>query len=527
MQTDRNSPAPMPRDVRERQGSFFTPRLWVELSQQYLADYLGADWQDEYYIWDCAAGTGNLLAGLTNRHKVWASTLDQADVDLMHQRIAEGAKLLEGHVFQFDFLNDDFSKLPEGLRRIVEDPEARKRLVMYINPPYVEGDARLGHGRSGVHTSMIHQRYHKEMGEAARELFAQFLIRIYVEIPKCTIGDFSKLKNLQAPKFQEFRKTYRAKLEKIFLVPADTFDHVAGRFPISFSIWNTREEETFRGIVARVYDRNGEYLGEKTVASYDGRRLLAEWLSAEGNGGRIAEPKGRMASVGSDFQNQSTIFIENPERRRKRGGRHTLIGRENLIVLAVFFAVRHCIPASWLNDRDQFLWPDDGWLADPEFQSDCLAYTLLHGQNRISSAEGTNHWIPFPEESVNARERYASRFMLDFIAGKLPVAARQTESDTTVYPSGQTPVSWSEEAQALMGAGLALWRYYHAQPDAETNASYYDIRRHFQGVNPRGRMNTRSEDGEYTLLAGDIRARRLALGEKIAARVYRYGFLMG
>ena len=48
-------------DVRERKGAFFTPRQWVALSQQYLTDYLGENWQDEYYVWDCAAGTGNLL----------------------------------------------------------------------------------------------------------------------------------------------------------------------------------------------------------------------------------------------------------------------------------------------------------------------------------------------------------------------------------------------------------------------------------------------------------------------------------
>ena len=49
----------VPQDVRERKGSFFTPKRWVELSQQYLAAELGEDWQDEYYVWDCAAGTGN------------------------------------------------------------------------------------------------------------------------------------------------------------------------------------------------------------------------------------------------------------------------------------------------------------------------------------------------------------------------------------------------------------------------------------------------------------------------------------
>ncbi|MBR5160651.1 MAG: hypothetical protein IKW80_03420, partial [Thermoguttaceae bacterium] len=129
-----------PQDVRERKGSFFTPQQWVELSQQYLADVLGENWQDEYYVWDCAAGTGNLLAGLTNKYNIWASTLDQADVDVMYDRIDNGANLLKSHVFQFDFLNDDFDsdKVPADLKTILSDPKKRKKLVIYINPPYAE-----------------------------------------------------------------------------------------------------------------------------------------------------------------------------------------------------------------------------------------------------------------------------------------------------------------------------------------------------------------------------------------------------
>jgi hypothetical protein len=46
--------------------------------------------------------------------------------------------LLENHVFQFDFLNDEFSKLPQNLQDIIKDEEKRKKLIIYINPPYAE-----------------------------------------------------------------------------------------------------------------------------------------------------------------------------------------------------------------------------------------------------------------------------------------------------------------------------------------------------------------------------------------------------
>ncbi len=168
----------VPQDIRERKGAFFTPRPWVELSQKYLTDVLGENWQDEYYIWDCASGTGNLLVGLTNKYNIWASTLDQADVKVMHERIEHGANLLESHVFQFDFLNDDFSKLPQGLQDIINDPEKRKKLVVFINPPYAEAsnaktNRGTGENRTGVSNSTkVYEKYQSKIGTAARELFA-------------------------------------------------------------------------------------------------------------------------------------------------------------------------------------------------------------------------------------------------------------------------------------------------------------------------------------------------------------------
>ena len=259
----------VPQDVRERKGSYFTPQSWVALSQQYLTQALGDDWQDEYTVWDCAAGTGNLLAGLTNKYNIWASTLDRADVEVMHDRIKNGTNLLDSHVFQFDFLNDDFSKLPAPLLEIVRDEEKRKKLVVYINPPYAEATtARTvsGTGQNKAGTAIenkTYQRYKGIMGKASNELFTQFLIRIYKEIPSSTIANFSTLKNLQSSNFAVFRDQFRAKLEKVFLVPADTFDNVKGQFPIGFFVWNSRHEERFNEIMADVYNRDGVLLGKK------------------------------------------------------------------------------------------------------------------------------------------------------------------------------------------------------------------------------------------------------------------------
>ena len=526
----------VPQDVRERKGSYFTPRQWVELSQQYLSDELGEDWQEEYDIWDCCAGTGNLLAGLTNKYRIWASTLDQSDVDVMHDRIANGANLLDSHVFRFDFLNDTFDLLPDGLREIINSPERRRKLVIYINPPYAEATTAktvTGTSKNKAGTAIgnrTHEKYKGIIGKAGNELFAQFLIRIYKEIPLCRIANFSKLKNLQSSNFSDFRKEFRAQLENFFAVPADTFDNVSGQFPISFQMWNTEQEEIFVEKTGTFYDKEGAFYKEKTIASLDHVKRINQWIKQFD---RKSDCIGFMGNPSPDFQHCSQLYIAN-----KKGIEHFNfyhIVAENLLAGCIYLAVRFCIPANWDNDRDQFLYPNDGWASDTEFQNDCLVFTLFHGQNRISSSEGVNHWIPFSEEEVGAQDAFKSHFMYDFIRGKLPKAEATAESQLQFFnvdtprPHTGEPLAFSPEATAAMDAGRALWQYYHRQPGALSDASLYDIRLHFQGVKTsksgKTQMNTTSSDDTYTALIKDLRARVAALARKIEPKVYAYGFL--
>jgi hypothetical protein len=488
---------------------------------------LGQDWQDEYYIWDCAAGTGNLLAGLTNKYRIWASTLDKQDVDVMHDRIENGANLLKKHVFQFDFLNDDFSKLPEELQNIINDPEKRKKLVIYINPPYVEAGStrqRSGTGKNKVGVALqnkVYQRYAGEMGKASNELFAQFFMRIEKEMKGCFLAAFSKIKHLQAPNFKTFRKNFHATLEASFLVPSSTFDNVKGQFPIGFLIWNTKEVTAFKYVKADIFDEKGKYAGKKKIHSYSEDKPISCFTKNKPSQDEL--PIGHFAARGGDFQNQNAVFINNIEKKKTGGGVHVTVSKSNLLKVAISFSIRHAIRATWLNDRDQFLAPKKKWEKDTEFQNDCLTFMLFHGQNRISTEEGTNHWIPFTEQEVNAQAAFESNFMTRFIAGKIKLKGNGNLLETQKVRT--TPLEFSPEAQAVFTAGKALWTYYHQQEDVNVNASLYDIRTHFQGRNAKGRMNSRSEDETYTKLIGYLRTALKVLGGKIAPKVYEYGFL--
>lgn len=525
----------VPQDVRERKGSYFTPQIWVEKAQEALAAALGEDWQDEYDVWDCAAGTGNLLAGLSNKYKIWASTLDQADVEVMRERISNGANLLDKHIFQFDFLNDSFDKLPEGLREIVRDPKRRKKLVVFINPPYAEaGDAKQWTGKGTNKTDVAvttatYAKYLPEIGLAGRELFAQFLIRIYREIPGCVIGQFSKYKHLQAPNFALFRQVFRPKLESVFLVRSNTFDNVKGKFPIGFFVWRTDIVENFERIEADVFANDGTLECTKSLPCYDHERgNIGKWLSSFADNESF--PIGFMSNGRNDFQNQKLVYIINrKDQMPTPRGWH--ITAENVLPMCVFLAVRHCIAADWLNDRDQFLWPVDSWKEDGEFQMDSVMYALFHGQNRISCKAGVNHWIPFTEAEVGAQEAFRSHFMREWLDGRRggtaggPPALPDLFGERAGWMAAEGGESLSAEAQAVWEAGRELWRHYHSQKGAVADASFYDIRAHFQGFKPNGHMNADSPDETYTRLVGALREAQKVLAGKIAGKVREHGFL--
>ena len=533
-----------PQTVRERKGSFFTPQIWVQKSQEALAEVLGEEWQDNYYIWDCCAGTGNMEVGLTNKNNIFASTIDEGDVAIMHEQILTGnAQLFEDHVFQFDFLNDPFfdekdasgnvktSKLPPALQNIIRDPAKRKKLVVYINPPYAEATSATtvtgtGANKTKVATeNVIHERYKDKIGKASKELFALFFIRIYQEIPDCILAEFSTLKILQSESFSDFRSLFKAKLEKMFVVPAKTFDNVKGSFPIGFMIWNTAEKQIISNCTADVYSANSEFLGTKGINFSNGKESINRWIKKLDTAKK--DIVGYMENPTPDFQNNKFLCITN-----NPGTRHNnyfAFSAETFIFGCIYFAIRHCIEATWLNDRDQFLSPNDGWKTDKEFQADCLGFTLFSGQNRITSSQGVNHWIPFTEEQVGSKQSFESHFMSDFIAGKIQGLTNGDffEGEGNCIPHKK--MIFSQEAKSVMDAGLEIWKYYFQSKKYlatfDRNASFYDIRKVFQGENSKGRMNPISDDSYYNDLLKKLREVRKDLTLKIAQKVYEYGFL--
>jgi hypothetical protein len=222
---------------------------------------------------------------------------------------------------------------------------------------------------------------------------------------------------------------------------------------------------------------------------------------------------------GNDFQHESYIFIDNcgAENSTKFS-----ININNLIEVAIYLSVRKVVKPIWLNDRDQFLYPNDGWEKDIEFQNDCLTYAIFN--TNIQSKYGVNHWIPFSETEVSARNNFESHFMLGFIKGKV-IANGYSELFEELMKKHKAH-EFSDEAKEVFKSGKKLWQYYHAQPTANVNASLYDIREYFQGRDDNGKMNSTSGDTQYNALIGDLRSALKTLALKIQPKVYEYGFLV-
>ena len=359
-------------------------------------------------------------------------------------------------------------------------------------------------------------------------------MRIYKEIPSAKLASFSTLKYVSSQNFFKFKKYFKAEFINGFIVPAHTFDNVNGKFPIGFLIWNTENMQNIKEVTCDVFKK--DYIGQKTFYSFEQNVFIINWLRLfyDKKSERIAY----LRMQGTDMQNnQGVFFTNNPTKNDLLKKLTTNITKNNVVEMSIYLAVRHVFEATWLNDRDQFLYPNDGWQEDTEFQNDCLAFSLFHSQNKITSLEGTNHWIPFTAYEVNAQAKFESTFMTDFIKGKIKKEVANETLFEQAQAATQKPLVFSEEATAVFDAGRALWHYYHAQQfpsfggvaegrgGYNVNASLYDIRAHFQGRNDKGRMNSKSDDATYMQLIGALRESLKTLAEKIKPKVYDYGFL--
>ncbi len=277
-----------------------------------------------------------------------------------------------------------------------------------------------------------------------------------------------------------------------------------------------------------VFDSLGEFLGCKNIVNENVKNIHM-WLKQKEKIENM-EILGYIDTPTPDFQGSPSVAIVNNKNSSKRHSVYFAITSSNIFLFgSVFFSIRHCIKATWQNDRDQFYAPYDGaFQDDSEFKNNCLMFMLFHTQNRITSSQGTNHFIPFSETEVNAKERYSSHALLDFLKGKI-----KEEGDSLFLNAKKEnkPLEFSQSASKVFDAGREIYRHYHTQDFTNrpynANISLYDIKEFFQGRNAQGKLNlpAKAKDEYYKQLYANLQDALKDLAKEIQPKVYEYGFL--
>ena len=219
--------------TRRKQGEFFTPAIWVDKAHEYIASVYGENWKEEYVVWDPAWGTGNL----TRDYKfgeLYVSTLNQSDIDTANQMGYNP----EAVKFQYDFLNDDYEKLPEGLRKAIEEG---RQIIVLMNPPYGTSSTSFGNHKKGTSKTIVNQiMLDNGIGRSSQQLYAQFLYKLK-EYGIKNISVFSKPNFFTSSGFIKFRELVWSDFDLMsgFIMDASEFADVK-QWPLTFTVWQSK-----------------------------------------------------------------------------------------------------------------------------------------------------------------------------------------------------------------------------------------------------------------------------------------------
>ena len=222
--------------TRRRQGEFFTPAIWVDKAHEYIASVYGEDWKEKYVVWDPAWGTGNLTRDYQFK-ELYVSTLNQSDIDTANQMGYNP----EATKFQYDFLNDNHEKLPEGLRKAVE---SGREIICLMNPPYgtANDGSSKGANKAGISNTFVGTiMTEKGMGKSGQQLYNQFIYKLTIEF-NAHLAMFTPPLFLSGPSSQKLRSVIENKLvfEKGFLMDSANFADVKS-WGLSFTILSVRK----------------------------------------------------------------------------------------------------------------------------------------------------------------------------------------------------------------------------------------------------------------------------------------------
>jgi hypothetical protein len=489
-------------DARRRQGAFFTPPIWAAEGNKELERVLGPNWRQECVVWDPAAGTGNLTRDHHDWGQLYSSTLEKVDAEAM---TAQG---WGGTAFQYDFLNpgseglfdqDTVNVIPPRVDRgLREAARAGKRLVFFMNPPYAEDGVAgaTGETRAGVAAeSLVAEQCRKKgLGRASRQLYAQFMFQAKALAEQYgfrdyTVALFSVPTFTSSGSYKEFRDWWFSTFayKGGFLFQASHFADVSGRWGVSFTVWSSggRTDST-RSLPIRLADLQDFSVvttALKALYNADGREA-SEWVEktqkgAAGdtpkfssglkiaptwNGGSLPGSLGVLCSMSNSLMDSGTGTMFLSGRPTHKGRRHFDLLPSNWRRAVALYSARKLVGEDWINQKDEYLAPDESKPGYDQWVNDCHVFTVFDGANNCTAMRNVrykdklwrikNHWF--------WRTREACMDALDGMA--TPTVFRDCEREPTSRAAGRDTL-WEATGDAYF-AHLLSSRALGLSPDA-------------------------------------------------------------
>lgn len=457
-------------------GEFYTPFAFAKKSLEFINKEINIEElkSGKYRIWDMACGKGNLEFYLDESvyKYLYMSTIDNEDIEYCKTKFKNAC------IFQYDYLNDDielkekifnYKKIPNKLKSDLENKELN--WLIFINPPYATSQVAGTNSKSkkNVSYSLIRNIMHEnKLGEASRELSAQFMFRInkeFVNGRNIYLAIFSKTNYIKSNNNEKFREDIcNYKFVNGFVFSSSNFESTSktAPFPVSFIIWKISNEYNIKkeNIALPVFDNNCNEIGKKKFQVIDRNKLLNKWIKRVRNSytfvplssaikvktsGKDIRDKicdgfiGSLMSCGNDLQKQNlTAIFSAPQ---SSAGSFS-ITKDNFEKAMIIHAVRRITKVDWLNGSDQFVIPKgDFEELSEEFKLDCIIWSLFSNSNQTVSMNNVfyknkyykieNQFYPFDYKEVFLNNDFFDndndkRFVSEYLKNKEKIMTKES-----------------------------------------------------------------------------------------------------
>jgi hypothetical protein len=414
--------------TRRKQGEFFTPTIWVDKAHEYIVSVFGEDWKEKYVVWDPAWGTGNLTRDYKFK-ELYVSTLNYSDIQTAEQMGYNP----EAVKFQFDFLNDDYELLPKGLRDAIE---SGREIIVLMNPPYgANGNkiSKISENKKGIGKTKINNLMLTEgWGKSSINLYSQFfyrLVKINEKNKNLKLAVFCPPLYLTGESFENFRQKFFKSYgyQKGFLFQASNFTDVSADWGITFNIFSEKNNVQNKFIHdVLIFDKQKftiNKIDEKFLYNTDGTNELSNWIKNIGKiedfpkmssplnikesnlgSGKPKNSIGVLASEGNNIMgNNQGVYVMSSCIARNIG--KYFINKENLLKSSSLFTSRKLMIgqyANWINQKDEYLQPNEEHPKYNQFTYDSVIILLFH----IHSFQSSLRQITYKEKLWDIKNEF-------------------------------------------------------------------------------------------------------------------------